>query len=42
VNTRWDGTDEQGRRVAAGLYILRLRASGSDQFRHMVFIPRIP
>lgn len=40
VSTTWDGTDEQGRQVAPGLYILRLRTNGRDQFRQMVFIPR--
>jgi hypothetical protein len=40
VLTTWDGTDYEGRTVVAGVYVLRLRTNGQDQFRHMVFAPR--
>ncbi|MGH7552065.1 MAG: S8 family serine peptidase, partial [Longimicrobiales bacterium] len=40
VQTTWDGTDHAGRTVTAGVYVLRLRTAGQDQFRHMVFRPR--
>jgi hypothetical protein len=40
VATTWDGTDHEGRTVAPGVYVLRLRVDGRDQFRRMVFLPR--
>ncbi len=39
VSTTWDGADHAGRRVARGVYVLRLRVAGRDYFRRMVFLP---
>lgn len=39
VQTSWDGTDHQGREVARGVYVLRLRAGGREHFRRMIFLP---
>lgn len=35
----WDGRDDQGRTVAPGVYLLRLRAGREEQTRRMVFWP---
>lgn len=37
VLTTWDGTDDSGRRVPRGVYVLRLRIGGSAQTRHIVY-----
>ena len=39
VLTRWDGRDDAGREVPPGVYILRLRASGAQQTRRVLFLP---
>ena len=39
VSTTWDGADHAGRRVARGVYVLRLRVAGRDHFRRMIFLP---
>ena len=33
----WDGTGEDGRRVPAGVYLLRLRTRGDQQVRKILF-----
>jgi len=38
----WDGTDEQGREVNPGVYLLRFEAGGVVDIRRMVFWPRRP
>ena len=35
----WDGNNERGDRAAPGVYLLRLRAGGVDEVRHMLFRP---
>jgi subtilisin family serine protease len=37
--TRWDGSDENGRRVPAGVYIFRLRANGVTDVHRVLFQP---
>jgi flagellar hook assembly protein FlgD len=32
----WDGVDEAGRRVSAGIYLLRFETAGSHASRRMV------
>jgi Subtilase family len=39
VRTHWDGNNNDGRTVARGLYILRLRVNGRDFFKNMLFLP---
>jgi hypothetical protein len=39
VQLRWDGTDEAGRNVEPGVYLLRLRAGGTEGIRRMVYWP---
>lgn len=39
VLLRWDGRDAGGRRVPPGVYLLRLRADGTEEIRRMVFWP---
>ncbi|MGH7505796.1 MAG: hypothetical protein ACRELX_09100, partial [Longimicrobiales bacterium] len=39
VLTIWDGTDENGERVARGVYVLRLRADGKVEYRRMIYLP---
>lgn len=39
VLLHWDGRDESGERVAPGVYLLRLRAGGTEDIRRMVFWP---
>ncbi len=39
VLTSWDGRDDEGRTVARGVYLLRFRAGGKEEFRRMVFLP---
>lgn len=39
VLVRWDGRDDRGRAVESGVYLLRLRALGTEQIRHVVFWP---
>jgi subtilisin family serine protease len=34
----WDGTDDDGERVARGVYILRMRAGSSDQTRRILYL----
>jgi len=34
----WDGTDEQGRPVASGIYLSRLKAGRFSQIRKMMFM----
>ena len=36
---RWDGTNLQGRRVPAGVYLYRLEAAGQSRVRKMVLLP---
>jgi hypothetical protein len=38
VQTTWDGTDQDGNRVPRGVYVLRLRAGGREEYRRMVFL----
>ena len=35
---RWDGRDERGRAVAAGVYLYRLRTGAIDESRTMVLV----
>ncbi len=35
---RWDGTDARGRRVAAGVYLVRLQARGASRAKKIVLI----
>src|SRR5262249_49663827 len=39
---QWDGNDEDGRRVAAGLYILRLESGPHHTQARLVLLPRPP
>jgi hypothetical protein len=39
VRTHWDGRDEQGRQVQRGIYVLRMRTNGAEQFVRIVFLP---
>jgi hypothetical protein len=39
IRTTWDGRDDAGRLVPRGVYLLRLRAGGVSQTRHIVFTP---
>jgi hypothetical protein len=39
VQLSWDGTDESGRNVEPGVYLLRLRAGGTEGIRRMVYWP---
>jgi hypothetical protein len=39
VLTSWDGRDDEGRVVTRGVYLLRFRAGGKEEFRRMVFLP---
>jgi hypothetical protein len=39
TNFVWDGRDDGGRRVSAGVYLLRLRAGGAVEVRRVVFWP---
>jgi flagellar hook assembly protein FlgD len=36
--SRWDGRDRAGRRVASGVYVVRLRAAGREQTRRIVLL----
>jgi hypothetical protein len=38
--TSWDGRDEHGRTVSAGIYIFRLRAAGVTDVQRVLFQPR--
>lgn len=38
VVTTWDGSDANGVRVPRGVYVLRLRAGGREEFRRIVFL----
>lgn len=38
VRTTWDGDDQEGRRVPRGVYVLRLRAGGREEYRRIVFL----
>jgi hypothetical protein len=38
VSTRWDGRDDRGRTVAAGVYFVKLRAAGLERKLHLVFL----
>jgi flagellar hook assembly protein FlgD len=35
----WDGTNGSGRRLAAGVYLLRVEASGTNEVRRLVILP---
>jgi flagellar hook assembly protein FlgD len=35
---RWDGRDEDGARVAAGIYLIRARAGGEEQNRKVTVV----
>jgi serine protease AprX len=37
--TRWDGTDEHGRTVSAGVYVIRLRAGGIVDVQRVLYRP---
>lgn len=39
VTRRWDGRDERGQRVAAGMYFAALEASGRRTVRRVVVLP---
>jgi hypothetical protein len=39
VRTTWNGADDAGRTVPAGVYLLRLRAGGREAVRRMVYVP---
>lgn len=39
VLTTWDGRDDEGRTLGRGVYLLRLRAAGKEEYRRMVFFP---
>jgi hypothetical protein len=39
INTFWDGTDSNGETVPRGVYVLRLRAGATVEYRHMIFVP---
>jgi serine protease AprX len=39
IVTVWDGTDDQGRSMPRGVYLLRLRADGFEQHRRMLYLP---
>ncbi len=39
-HTTWDGTDDNGRFMPRGVYLLRLRAGGTTQTRHIVYVPK--
>jgi hypothetical protein len=39
VQTEWDGTDDNGHDMPAGVYLLRLRAGGETQTRHIIYAP---
>ena len=39
VLTTWDGTDDRGRAMPRGVYLLRLRADGSSQILHIIYTP---
>jgi hypothetical protein len=34
----WDGTDESGRRMSSGVYLVRLQAGGENAFRKMMLL----
>ena len=38
VSARWDGRDDRGRTVAAGVYFVKLRCAGLERKQHMVFL----
>ena len=39
AQTIWDGTDDDGRVMPRGIYLLRLKADGTSQTRHIIFTP---
>lgn len=39
IATSWDGRNSNGELVGRGVYLLRLRAGGTDQVKKIVFIP---
>jgi hypothetical protein len=38
LDLAWDGTDENGSVVPRGVYVLRLRADGREEYRRIVFL----
>jgi hypothetical protein len=36
-SVRWDGRDDGGRRVVAGIYLIRLRAAGVNSYKKIIF-----
>ncbi len=39
IKLRWDGTNDGGQEVEPGVYLLRLRAGGTESVRRMVYWP---
>ncbi|MGQ0813472.1 MAG: S8 family serine peptidase [Gemmatimonadota bacterium] len=39
VSTQWDGRDARGGAVPRGVYILRMRADGTDQIKKILYLP---
>jgi hypothetical protein len=39
VSTRWDGRTAGGELVTRGVYVLRLRAGGTDQIKRILYMP---
>lgn len=39
VSTTWDGTDARGNRVPRGIYLLRMRAGGTDSVKKILYLP---
>src|SRR4029453_5087140 len=35
----WDGTNEDGARVASGVYVCRLRSAGAEISKRLVYLP---
>jgi hypothetical protein len=40
VLTRWDGRDENGRQVGAGVYVIRMRANGVTDVQRVLYQPQ--
>ena len=40
VRTRWDGRAQNGEFVTRGVYVLRLRAGGTDQIKRILYMPQ--
>jgi hypothetical protein len=39
VRTTWDGRDAQGRAMPRGVYVIRLRTNGRDQYVRVAYLP---